>query len=228
MGKLGKEVVDKIRALLEEGYNKTEVASKLGINRKTVASYALDTESSLVPKDSGKAGLSLDNEITKILYDMQGVMSSPSLVGAIKQAYLDEVSVAKLKVTHWPIYAEEDEEFTVEGMAQRLLSFIDYQESGWNDDLKSLREADAEIEMLKEFAEERYEEGLEQGKRNNAIFVRCAYCSRPYQVTPQSQIHGVVSQTLQELGWGHSSCVRKDEYRNNAGSRALEAALRGR
>jgi len=225
VGKLGKETVDRIRALLGEGYNRTEVASKLGINRKTVASYAVDTRSLFVREDSGKAGLSLDNEITKILYDMQGVMGASSLIGAVKQAYQDVVSVAKLRVTHWPTYADDDEEFTVEAMIQRLVDFIDYQENMRNDDLEALFEADAEVERLKEFAEERYEEGFEQGKRDNAIYVRCAYCGKPYQVTPQSETHGVVTQTLLELGWGHASCVRKDEYRRSAGSRALETAL---
>jgi len=105
VGKLGKETVDRIRALLGEGYNKAEVANKLGITRKTVGKYAVDTESSLVREASGKMSLSLDSDITTVLYDMQGVMGAPSLVGAVKQAYRDEVSVAKLKVTHWPTYA---------------------------------------------------------------------------------------------------------------------------
>ena len=226
MGKIGKETVDRIHALLQEGYNKGEVATKLGINRKTVASYAVDTESSLVREDSGKAGLSLDNEIIKVLYDMQGVMGIPSLIGAVKQAYRDEVSVAKLRVTHWPVYADEEEEFTVEGMTQRFVDFIDFQESGWNEDLKYIREADAEIERLKKFAEERYEEGLEQGKRDNAIYVRCAYCGKSCQVVPLSETHGIITQTLQDLGWGHVSCIRRNEYHRNAGSRELEAALR--
>ena len=54
MGKLGKGEIDRIRALLGEGYNKTEVATKLGVNRKTVSAYAVDTGPSLVQVDSGK------------------------------------------------------------------------------------------------------------------------------------------------------------------------------
>lgn len=229
MGKLGKKMVTRIRAMLAEGYSYTETGEELGLDRKTVASYAVkDTKSSLVQNDSGKAGLSLDNEITKILYDMQGVMGSPSLVGSVKQAYKDEVSMAKLKVTHWPIYAEEDEEFTVEGMTQRLLSFIDFTEDHLKECVEALRDATAENERLKEFAEERYEEGLEQGKHDNALYVRCVYCGKSYQVKPQTEIHDIVNQALQELGWGHASCARRDEYRRSAGSRALEAVLRGR
>lgn len=227
VGKLGKEVVDQIHVMLEEGYNKTEVAAKLGINRKTVASYAVDTGSSLVQRDSGKMSLSLDSGITKVLYEIQGVMGASSIVGAVKQVYLDVVSVAKFRVTHWPIYACDDEEFTTEAMIQRLIDFIDYQESSRNDDLKALFEAEAEIERLKEFAEERYEEGLEQGRQDHAIYVRCVYCGKPYQVTPLSEIHGVVTQVLLEAGWGHGSCVMRDEYDRSAGSRALEAELRG-
>ena len=41
MGRLGKAMVDRIRAMLAEGYSKTETADELGIDRKTVASYAV-------------------------------------------------------------------------------------------------------------------------------------------------------------------------------------------
>ena len=225
MGKLGKKMIDRIRAMLAEGYSYTETAEELGIDRKTVASYDIDDKSSLVQEDSGKMSLSLDSEITKVLYDMQGVMGASSLVGAVKQAYLDVVSIAKLRVTHWPVYADDDEEFTAEAMIQRLVNFIDYQESELNDNLKFIREAEAEIERLEEFTEERYEEGLEQGRREHAIYVKCVYCGKPYQVKPLSKTHGVITQALVELGWGHASCVRKDEYDRGAGSRALEAAL---
>lgn len=228
MGRLGKKMVNRIRAMLAEGYSYTETAEELGVNRKTVASYAVDdAKSSLVQDESGKMVLPMDNEITKILYDMQGVMGSLSLVDAVKQAYQDEVSLAKLKVTHWSIYADEEEEFTAEAMVQHLVGFIDYLETDQREWANSLRDANAENERLKEFAEERYEEGFEQGEQDNAIYVKCAHCGKPYQVTPQTEIHGVVSQVLQELGWGHISCARRDEYSRNAGSRALEAALRG-
>ena len=82
------------------------------------------------------------------------------------------------------------------------------------------------IAELKELAEKNYEEGIEQGRHDNAIYVQCAHCGEPYQVEPQSEPHGVITQALVELGWGHASCVRKDEYNRGAGSRALEAALR--
>ena len=104
MGKLGKGEIDQIHTLLGEGYSKVEVATKLGINRKTVASYALDTGPSLVQVDSGKVSLSLGDDITKLLYDMQGVMGAPSIIGAVKQAYQNAVSLARLRVTHWEVF----------------------------------------------------------------------------------------------------------------------------
>ncbi|MCW3988818.1 MAG: hypothetical protein NWE88_01935 [Candidatus Bathyarchaeota archaeon] len=225
MGKLGKTVVDQIHTLLEQGFNKTEVASKLGINRKTVATYAVDTGPSLVQVDFGKVSLSLDDDITRLLYDMQGVMGAPSIIGAVKQAYQNEVSLARLRVTHWEVYSGGDEGFTAEAMIQHLLSFIDYQEDELKDNMKSLRDAEAEIERLTELAEEKFEEGLEEGRRDNAIYVRCAYCGKPYQVTPLSETHREITKALLDLGWGHAACVSRDEYQRGAGSRALGAAL---
>ncbi len=174
MGRLGKEEIDQIHVLLGEGYNKSEVAAKLGINRKTVATYAVDTGPSLVQVDSGKMSLSLGDDITKLLYDMQGVMGAPSVLGAVKQAYQNAVSLARLRVTHWEIYSGGDEGFTAEAMIQHLLNFIDYQEDESKDNMKSLRDAEAENERLTELAEEKYEEGLEEGLRDNAINVPCA------------------------------------------------------
>jgi len=179
-----------------------------------------------VREDSGKAGLSLDSDVTKVLYDLQGVMGAPSIVVAVKQAYQDVVSMIKLRVTHWPIYTDGSEEYTNEAMIEHLLSFIKWQEDESRADLKSLHEAEAEIESLKELAEERYEEGLEEGRDNHAIYVRCVHCNKPIQVTPLSEAHKILTQVLQEEGWGHSICVRRDEYRRSAGSRALDAVLR--
>ena len=111
-------------------------------------------------------------------------------------------------------------------MIQCLVNFIDYQEDESKDNMKSLRDADAEIERLTELAEEKFEEGLEKGRRDNAIYVRCAYCGKSYQVKPLSKTHGEVTKALLDLGWGHAACVRRDEYHRGAGSRALEAEMR--
>ena len=92
MGRLGKEGIDQIRALVRAGYSKKEIATEMGIDRKTVAKYADDTGPSLVQVNSGKVSLSLGDDVTKILYDMQGVMGAPSIISAIKQAYLDTVA----------------------------------------------------------------------------------------------------------------------------------------
>jgi len=226
VGKLGKEGIDRIRALLGAGYSKVEVATEMGIDRKTVAKYAVDTGPSLVQVDSGKVSLSLGDDVTKILYDMMGVMGNSSIIGAVKQAYLDTVALTKLKVTHWPVYAEKEEVFTAASMIERLVNFIDFLETEQREWFNSLREAVAENERLKELAEERFEEGLEEGRRDNAIYVRCAYCGKPYQVTPLSETHREITKALLDLGWGHAACVSRDEYQRGAGSRALEAALR--
>ena len=207
MGKLGKEGIDQIRALLGAGYSKTEVSKEMGIDRKTVSKYADDPGPSLVQVDSGKVSLSLGDDVTKILYDMMGVMGAPSIIGAVKQAYLDTVALTKLKVTHWPVYAEKGEVFTVESMIERLVNFIDFLETeqrGW---FNSLHEAVAENNRLKELVEERYEAGLEQGREDHAIYVRCAYCGKPYQVTPLSETHREITNVLLDLGWGHASCL---------------------
>jgi len=226
VGRLGKEGVDQIRALLGAGYSKVEVATEMGIDRKTVAKYAVDTGPSLVQVDSGNVGLSLGDDVTKILYDMMGVMGASSILGAVKQAYLDTVALTKLKVTHWPVYAEKGEVFTVESMIERLVNFIDFLETEQREWFNSLREAVAENNRLKELAEERFEKGLEEGRRDNAIYVRCAYCGKPYPVTPLSETHREITKALLDLGWGHAACVSRDEYQRGAGSRALEAVMR--
>ena len=226
MGRLGKEGIDQIRALLRAGYSKTEVSKEMGIDRKTVAKYADDPGPSLVQVDSGKVSLSLGDDVTKILYDMMGVMGAPSIIGAVKQAYLDTVALTKLKVTHWPVYAEKGEVFTVESMIERLVNFIDFLETEQREWFNSLHEAVAENNRLKELVEERYEAGLEQGREDHAIYAQCVYCGQPYQVKPLSKSHGVITQALVELGWGHASCARNDEYNRGAGSRALEAEMR--
>jgi hypothetical protein len=225
VGKLGKEEIDQIKTLLGEGYNKTEVATRLGINRKTVATYAIDTGPSLVQVDSGKVSLSLGDDVTKILYDMMGVMGNSSIIGAVKQAYQNTVSLAKLRVTHWPVHSEEGEVFTAEAMIEHLVGFIEYLETEQREWFNALREAVAENERLKELAEERYEEGFEQGRQDHGIFVRCVYCGKPYQVVPLSKAHGLVTQTLLENGWGHISCINQAEYESEKGSRALRAEI---
>ncbi len=225
MGRLGKAMVDRIRALLGAGYSKTEVSKEMGIDRKTVSKYADDPGPSLVQVDSGKVSLSLGDDVTKILYDMMGVMGAPSIIGAVKQAYLDTVALTKLKVTHWPVYAEKGEVFTVESMIERLVNFIDFLETDQREWFNSLREVVAEKERLTELIEERYEEGLEEGHQESAIYVRCAHCGKAYQVKPLSEAHGEITKALLDLGWGHAACVSRHEYRRRAGSRALEAEM---
>lgn len=225
MGKLGKKEVDQIHVLLGEGFNKTEVATKLGINRKTVASYAADTGTSLVQVDSGKMSLSLGDDVTKLLYDMQGVMGASSLIGAVKQAYKNAVSLARLRVTHWEVYSGGDEGFTAEAMIQYLLNFIDYQDDELKDNMKSFHEAEAEIERLKELAEDKYDEGYTKASQDHSIYVGCTYCGRPCLVRPRSQAHRAISEMLARSDWGHASCANRAQYESERGARELEAEM---
>lgn len=226
MGKLSKTEIDRIQALLGEGYNKTEVATKLGINRKTVATYAVDAGPSLVQVDSGKVSLSLGDDVTKILYDLMGVMGAPSILGAVKQAYLDTVALTKLKVTHWPVYSEEGEAFTVEEMIERLVGFITYLEKAAIEDRKSIREAEAESERLKELAEVKYDDGYEKGKLDFAIHVKCVHCNGAILIEPRGVGHRTIVNLALEGGVAHTHCINRARYTREAGSRALEAALR--
>lgn len=226
MGRLGKEGIDQIRALLGAGYSKTEVSKEMGIDRKTVAKYADDTGPSLVQVDSGKVSLSLGDDVIKVLYDMMGVMGAPSILGAVKQAYLDTVALTKLKVTHWPVYSGGDEGFTAEAMIQHLLNFIDYQEDESKDNIKALRDADAEIERLKEFAEERFRDGYTKASQDHSIYVNCVYCGKPCLVKPRTQAHRFISEILSENDWGHTSCANQAQYDSERGTRELEAALK--
>ena len=68
------------------------------------------------------------------------------------------------------------------------------------------------VAELKVLAEKNYEEGIEQGRHDNAIYVQCARCGEPYQVEPQSEPHGVATRALLEAGWGHSTCARKERW----------------
>jgi hypothetical protein len=225
VGKLGKEGIDQIRALLGAGYSKTEVSKKMGIDRKTVSKYGNDPGPSLVQVDSGKVSLSLGDDITKLLYDMQGVMGASSIIGAVKQAYQNAVSLARLRVTHWPVYSDE-EEFTAEAMIERLVGFIAYLEKEAKEDRKSIREAEAEIERLKELAEVKYDDGYEKGKLDFAIHVKCVHCNGAILIEPRGVGHRTIVNLALEGGVAHTHCINRARYTREAGSRALEAALR--
>lgn len=93
------------------------------------------------------------------------------------------------------------------------------------DQIEEIIELEATIADLKKVGEQRFEEGLEQGRDDNAIYFRCVHCGKIIQVKPQSEIHGVITRFLLDAGWGHDVCVRRDEYDRGTGSRALNAEI---
>ena len=127
---------------------------------------------------------------------------------------------------HWPVYTDGDEEFTAEVMIQRLVDFIDFQESGISDFMESIREDKAEIERLKEYVDDQYGDGYTKASQDHGIYVSCVYCGRPCLVRPRSQAHRAISEMLAGSDWGHASCANRAQYESEKGSRELEAALR--
>lgn len=159
MGRLGKKAVERIRAMLADGYSFTETAEELGHTRKTVASYAVDTESPPVQKDSGKMVLSLSDGDIKVLYNLQGILGASSISDAIEIAFRDELAAMKFKLTIWDprkfIYRTEVKPFTFENLVtvltediKSLYEDIDEWIDGYNKDQKIIAE-------LKEAAKEK-------------------------------------------------------------------------
>lgn len=228
MGKLGKTVVDQIHALLEQGFNKTEVASKLGISRKTVASYAVDTEQPPGLVGHGDMGLPPDNEITKLLYEMQGIMGTQTLLEAAQQALRDSISTARLRVTHWPKYSG-DEGFSVEGLIRKLLEHIEdltYDQSihdeGYVADQVTIVNLKEEVQSKSDAS---YAEGYSKASQDYAIYVGCVYCGRPCLVRPRSQAHRFISEMLSGSDWGHVGCANRAQYEAERGSQELQAEM---
>jgi len=226
MPKIRKETIDKIRQLGTEGYTNTEIGERLSVSRGTARKYRVDAGPSLVQVDSGKVSLSLGDDVTKLLYDLMGVMGAPSIIGAVKQAYLDTVALTKLKVTHWPVYSEEGEAFTAEEMIERLVGFITYLEKAAIEDRTAIREAEAESERLKELAEVKYDDGYEKGKLDFAIHVKCVHCNGAILIEPRGVGHRTIVNLALEGGVAHTHCINRARYTREAGSRALGAALR--
>ena len=228
MGKLGKKEVDQIHVLLGEGFNKTEVATKLGINRKTVASYAVGADSPLVMQEkTSKPRLS--DGIMKRLYDLQGILSANSVLDALETAYRDEVAAVKFKLNLWEVYAPFGEEFTVEGLIKKLVEYIEETKGELKLYMDGYPEDQKIIAELKEAGQARCDEGHEAGyeeaKREYALSVRCIFCDRPILIEPMGRGHAIITSLLSEVGWGHTSCRNQAQYDSERGSRALRAEL---
>ncbi len=228
MGKLGKTVVDQIRALLKEGYNKSEVADQLGITRKTVAKYAVAAEPSSVPENNGNMGLPPESEITKLLFEMQGIMGTPTLLGAVQRACRDVISTARLRVTHWPNYSG-DEGFSVGALIRELLLRVrdlEFDEKIYQEGYQEDRETIADLtEQLETIHDSGYKVGYNKASQDFAIQVSCNYCGKPIVVLPRSYDHRVISEMLKEHDWGHVRCANQARYDAERVSRELEAEM---
>jgi len=227
VGKLRKEVIDRIRDMSTSGYTDTEIAEKLDVDRKSVSKYKVDAGSSIVL--DGAEGLGLSDGITRRLYDLQGILSASSIADAVERAYRDEVAAIKFKMTSWEEYTLGDEEFTFEAMIMKLLGYIEDLEFDQKIHEKGYVEDRATIANLKEVAQAKYAEGHEAGyseaMQKYAIRYRCAYCGDACLMMPNRNDHKYIVEVLAEAGWGHLSCVRHAEYERGAGSRALRAEL---
>ena len=127
MGKLRKVVVDRIRDLSKAGYTDAEVAEELGISRKSVAKYKVGGDSSFALRDYVE--LSLSDGLMRRLFDVQGLLGSPTIDDALETVYKDELAAMQFKMTSWKEYSFGDGEFTVEALINNLLKHIEYLES---------------------------------------------------------------------------------------------------
>lgn len=223
MGKLKKEIVNEIRRLGEEGYTTAEIADSLNVHRDTVRKYRVGAGSSVVLKNTGESRLS--DGVRKRLYDLQGILGAESVLDALETAYRDEVSAQKFKLTLWGEYAPYGEEFTVEGLVQKLKEFAEELES----ELKIYEDGYAEdqqtIKGLEVSSRTKYDEGYEAGygkaKQDHAIFVGCSYCDRPIPIEPMGAAHATITNLLSEVGWGHALCINQAQYESEKGIRRL-------
>lgn len=226
MPKIRKETVDEIRRLGVKGYTNTEIGEQLGVSRGTARKYRVGS-SSVLMKDRGE--LSLSDGILRRLYDLQGVLGVSSIADAVERAYRDEVSAMKFKLNLWEKYAAEGEEFSIEGLINKLVEYIEETEGelklymdGYPEDQKTIAE-------LKEAGQARYDEGHEAGyeeaRLDFALYIKCSYCGKPILIEPMKRTHSIIAGFLLDSEWGHGSCVNRAEYEHEAGSRALRAEL---
>ena len=117
----------------------------------------------------------------------------------------------KFKLTLWEVYGPEGEEFSIEGMVTHLTDRIGDLEFDNRIAVNLLERSKAEIAELKERSKVVYDEaceaGYERGKRDHAIYFRCAGCGEPCLVKPNGTVHRFINDVLIENGWGHTSCV---------------------
>lgn len=204
MGKLRKDVIDEIRRLGGEGYTQTEIADTINVDRGTVRKYLVGADSPLVLEKTGEPRLS--DGVMKTLYDMQGIMGCSSIADAVIKAYRDELSAIKFKLNTWEEYAPYGEEFSVEGLIEKLLTYgkeleseLHVYEDGYSEDQKTITD-------LREKIQERYDEGYAQGRRDYMIVFRCSRCGGPIAIRPGDEVHEYLMERLAKDRWQHAQC----------------------
>jgi len=223
MPKFSKEMEEKILELIEQDYKNAEISRELGVYRGAVAKRRKEHEKQKLEQNKPEPGQyeiiqqeqqeshPLDSQIyTLIRY--QGTHSREE---ALSQAIETQHSFNPYILNHGLNTPKElikffEEELKLErALAKDLMSDLKTDSDISRGLIADYKKTIAE---LKELADKNYEEGIEQGRHDNAIYVQCARCGEPYQVEPQSEPHGVATRALLEAGWGHSTCARKERW----------------
>lgn len=235
MPKLSKEMEEKIVELIDQKYKDADISRKLGVHRTTVANRRKEyLKQKPVPKkpepeqeETVQQEQTDSHPLDPQIYTLIRYQGTHSREEALSQAIETQHSFNPYILNHGLKTPTELMKFFEDKIQLELTNvndlkldskisrslFVTHQEV-----IAELKETIAE---LKESAEEKFEEGVEQGRHDNAIYVQCARCGEPYQVEPQSEAHGMVTQALLEHGWGHASCAKNYEYVRRAGYRAL-------
>ena len=219
MPRLRVEIEEEIVELINQGYKDADISRKLGVHRTTVANRRKENlkQKPDPKKPETEPGKTVQPEQTDShpldpqIYTLIRYQGTHSREEALFQAIETQHSFNPYILNHGlKTPAELVKFFEEEIQLDRRLSkdlMLDI-----NISQRMIVDYKKTIAELKELAEERYEEGLEQGRQNNAIYVQCARCGEPYQVEPQSEPHGVATRALLEARWGHSTCARKERW----------------
>ena len=216
MPKLTKDIEDQIIELIEQNLNDSEISREIGVHRTTVAkrreAYLKRKANQTKPEKGPETNIQHEHTdshpLDSQIYTLIRYQGTHSREEALSQAIETQNSFNPYILNHGLkspkelIKFFEDESQHERKLGKDLILdkkisqslIVTYQET---------------ITELKQLADKQYDEGYDQGEIDHAIYVKCVYCGEPYQVTPQSEVHGVVTQTLLEHGWGHDSCVNR-------------------
>lgn len=220
MPRLRREVEEKIVELIDQGYKDSKISRKLGVHRTTVANRREayfkrkqkqekpETEPEKTFEQEQNDSHPLDPQIYTLIRH-QGTNTKEE---AIQQAIETQQSLNPYILNHGlETPAELVKFFEDEIQLERTLV------KGLMLDLKTdsdisqrlIAQYQETIAELKELLGKRFEDGIEQGRENHGIYVKCVICDRPYQVVPLDKAHSFITQVLHEEGWGHTSCVER-------------------